>query len=41
MLESPQIITEEIRFLVNFSILKVAVLKANNLTEIFLGKKQP
>ncbi len=41
MLDSPTIITEEIRSLVNFSILKVAVFKANNFIDILYGKKEP
>lgn len=39
MLNSPEFITEKLKALVNFSILKVAVLKVNNLINVLYGKK--
>ena len=41
VLNSPESIGEELKTLVSFSILKVAVLKVNNLINILLGKKEP
>ena len=41
MLDSPEFISEELRTIVRFSILKVAAFKANRLIDVLYGKKEP
>jgi hypothetical protein len=41
MLNSPESISEKVRYTVSFSILKVAMMKVNNLIDVMYGKREP